>query len=120
MQMIRPDWTRLKLMILFSVLLTVLKLRFSRVRKYFWFRDMVDIWPEILMTDSSSEVVCSGEVPFLEGRSTRASFSTCKQGRQSVQWFRAWGGGMLPDARVCFVQQSQNRQTCRSRCSSRC
>lgn len=76
MQMIRPIWTKLKLTILFSVLLTVLKLRFSRVRKYFWFRDIVDSWPEILMTDSSREVVCSGEVPFLDGRSTRASFST--------------------------------------------
>lgn len=86
MQMIRPDWTRLKLIILFSVLLTVLKLRFSRVRKYFWFRDMVDIWPEILMTDSSRDVVCSGEVPFLEGRSTRASFSTYNCDGQYKVW----------------------------------
>lgn len=83
MQMIKALWIRLKLMILFSVLRTVLKLRFSRVRKYFWLRDMVDSWPEILMTDSSREVVCSGEVPFLEGRSTRASFSTCRY-RRSV------------------------------------
>lgn len=37
---------------------------------------MVDSWLEILMTDSSRDVVCSGEVPFLEGRLTRASFST--------------------------------------------
>ena len=35
MQMIRPIWIKLKLTIRFSVLLTVLKLRFSRVRKYF-------------------------------------------------------------------------------------
>jgi len=42
MQMIRPHCIRLKLMILFSVLRTVLKFRFSRVRKYFWFRVMVD------------------------------------------------------------------------------
>lgn len=81
MQMMRPHWTMLKLMMRFSVLRTVLKLRFSRVRKYFWLRDMVDSWPEILMTDSSREVVCSGEVPFFEGRSTRASFSTCKHKR---------------------------------------
>lgn len=32
----------LKLKIRRSVLRTVLKLRFSRVRKYFWFREMVD------------------------------------------------------------------------------
>lgn len=98
MQMIRPHWTMLKLMILFSVLRTVLKLRFSRVRKYFWFRDIVDSWPEILITDSSREVVCSGEVPFLEGRSTRASFSTCRNKSQSVaaglggseEWLWPW------------------------------
>lgn len=38
---IRPSIT-LKLKIRRSVLRTVLKLRFSRVRKYFWFREMVD------------------------------------------------------------------------------
>ena len=48
MQMIMAHWIRLKLMMRFSVLRTVLKLRFSRVRKYFWFRVMVDSWPEIL------------------------------------------------------------------------
>jgi hypothetical protein len=61
------------------VLRTVLKLRFSRVRKYFWFREMVESWPEILKTDSSRDVVCSGELPCLEGRLTRASFSTCRR-----------------------------------------
>lgn len=35
MQMMSPIWIKLKLTILFSVLRTVLKLRFSRVRKYF-------------------------------------------------------------------------------------
>ena len=34
----------LNLKILCSVLLTVLKFRFSRVRKYFWLRVMVDSW----------------------------------------------------------------------------
>lgn len=43
MQTINPIWIMLKLTIRFSVLLTVLKFRFSRVRKYFWFREMVDI-----------------------------------------------------------------------------
>lgn len=82
MQTTSPHWIKLKLTILFSVLRTVLKLRFSRVRKYFWFREMVESWPEILKTDSSREVVCSGELPCLEGRLTRASFSTC--GRNQV------------------------------------
>lgn len=74
----RRIWTKLKLTILFSVLRTVLKLRFSRVRKYFWLREMVDIWPEILKRDSSSAEVCSGAEPCFEGRVTRASFSTCE------------------------------------------
>lgn len=38
----------LKLAMRFSVLDTVAKFRFSRVRKYFWFREMADNWPEIL------------------------------------------------------------------------
>jgi len=42
MVIIRPDSIKLKLNILFSVLLTVLKLRFSRVRKYFWLREIVE------------------------------------------------------------------------------
>src|SRR3569833_1421660 len=78
MQTIKPIWIRLKLMILFSVLRTVLMFRFSRVRKYFWLRVMVESWPEILKTDSSSTDVCSGELPCLDGRLTRASFSTCR------------------------------------------
>jgi hypothetical protein len=48
MQTTMAHWIRLKLTILFSVLRTVLKLRFSRVRKYFWLRVMVESWPEIL------------------------------------------------------------------------
>ena len=64
------------MIIRFSVLRTVLKFRFSRVRKYFWFLVIVDSWPEILKTDSSSTDVCSGELPCFEGRLTRASFST--------------------------------------------
>lgn len=69
-------WIKLKLTIRFSVLRTVLKLRFSRVRKYFWLRVMVESWPEILKRDSSRAEVCSGEVPCFAGRVTRASFST--------------------------------------------
>jgi len=75
---------RLKLIIRFSVLRTVLKLRFSRVRKYFWFRVIVDSWPEILKRDSSSADVCSGDVPFFAGKLTRASFSTFKVDYLSV------------------------------------
>lgn len=67
MQMTMTHWIKLKLTILPSVLRTVLKLRFSRVRKYFWFLVMVDSWPEILYIDSSRAEVCSGEVPCLAG-----------------------------------------------------
>ena len=67
----------LKLMMRFSVLRTVLKFRFSRVRKYFWLRVMVDSWPEIFQIDSSRADVCSGDVPCFAGKLTRASFSTC-------------------------------------------
>ncbi len=69
----------LKLKILLSVLRTVLKLRFSLVRKYFWLRLMVESWPDSLKIDSSSAEVCSGDVPCLEGSWARCSFSTwCK------------------------------------------
>lgn len=68
----------LKLTMRFSVLLTVLKLRFSRVRKYFWLREMVDSWPEILNMDSSKTDVCSGDVPCLDGScADRVSCSLC-------------------------------------------
>lgn len=66
----------LRLKILRSVLLTVLKLRFSLVRKYFWLRVMVESWPDSLNIDSSSADVCSGDVPCFEGNEARASFST--------------------------------------------
>lgn len=66
-----------KLNIRDSVERTVLKLRFSRVRKYFWLREIVESWPESLKRDSSREERCSGEVPCFEGSSARASFSTC-------------------------------------------
>lgn len=65
-----------KLNIRDSVERTVLRLRFSRVRKYFWLREMVESWPESLKRDSSKEERCSGEVPCFEGSSARASFST--------------------------------------------
>ena len=48
MQTTMAHWMRLKLTILPSVLRTVLKFRFSRVRKYFWFLVMVDSWPDTL------------------------------------------------------------------------
>jgi hypothetical protein len=74
---ISPLSIRLKFHIRFSVLLTVEKLRFSRVRKYFWLREMVDSWAESLRMDSSRTEVCSGEEPCLEGIFARAaSFST--------------------------------------------
>ena len=66
----------LKLKILLSVLLTVLKFRFSLVRKYFWFLVIVESWPEILKIDSSNAEVCSGDVPCFEGIEARSSFST--------------------------------------------
>ena len=59
-----------------SVERTVEKLRFSRVRKYFWLREMVESCPEILKRDSSSPDMCSaGAAPFV-GISARSSFST--------------------------------------------
>ena len=76
-QTINPLSTTLKLNILLSVLLTVLKFRFSRVRKYFWLRLMVERSRETFMMDSSRAEVCSGEVPCLEGRRAEGdSFST--------------------------------------------
>jgi hypothetical protein len=66
----------LKLKMRLSVLLTVLKFRFSLVRKYFWFLVIVESWPESLKIDSSNAEVCSGEVPCLAGREARCSFST--------------------------------------------
>ena len=78
MTTIKPPSIRLKLKMRFSVLLTVLKLRFSRVRKYFWLREMVDNCAESLRMDSSRTEVCSGDEPCLEGIVARAaSFSTC-------------------------------------------
>ncbi len=72
---IKPSITQ-RLKILLSVLLTVLKLRFSLVRKYFWFLVMVESCPESLKIDSSNALVCSGEVPCFDGRLARSSFST--------------------------------------------
>lgn len=67
----------LKLKIRRSVLRTVLKFLFSRVRKYFWLREMVDSWAESLKIDSSRADACSGLAPCLEGSWARSSFSTC-------------------------------------------
>lgn len=76
MATIMSDSITLRLKILLSVLLTVLKLRFSLVRKYFWLRVIVESWPESLKIDSSSALVCSGDVPCLDGKLVRCSFST--------------------------------------------
>ena len=76
MATIMRDSITLRLKILLSVLLTVLKLRFSLVRKYFWLRVMVESWPESLKMDSSRAEVCSGDVPCFDGRLVRSSFST--------------------------------------------
>lgn len=77
MTTISPPSMSEKLRMRFSVLLTVLKLRFSRVRKYFWLREMVESCAESLRMLSSRTVVCSGEEPCLEGMAARgASFST--------------------------------------------
>lgn len=68
---------RLKFQILLSVLLTVEKLRFSLVLKYFCCLDTLLSSPEIFMMLSSSTVVCSGVEPCLEGIcAARGSFST--------------------------------------------
>jgi hypothetical protein len=66
----------LKLKMRRSVLLTVLKFRFSRVRKYFWLRLMVDSCVDNLRMDSSRTEVCSGVEPCLVGSAARSSFST--------------------------------------------
>jgi hypothetical protein len=66
----------LKLKMRRSVLLTVLKFRFSRVRKYFWLRLMVDSCVDSLRMDSSRTEVCSGVEPCLVGSAARSSFST--------------------------------------------
>ena len=58
-----PTSTKLKLKILFSVLLTVLKFLFSLVRKYFCMRLIVLSWLLTLKIVSSSAEVCSGVVP---------------------------------------------------------
>lgn len=75
---INPLSIKLNVKIRLSVLLTVLKFLFSRVRKYFWLREMVDSWADSLRMDSSRTEVCSGVDPCFEGIVARAaSFSTC-------------------------------------------
>lgn len=76
MAIMRAICIMLKWTIRFSVLCTVAKFRFSRVRKYFWFREMVESCPETLKMDSSRADVCSGDVPCLDGSWAFDSFST--------------------------------------------
>ena len=78
MATIIPDSMIEKLNIRFSVLLTVLKFRFSLVRKYFCMRLMVEREFESLKMPSSTALVCSGVVPCFVGRVVRCSFSTCR------------------------------------------
>lgn len=74
---ISPLSTNEKFQILFSVLLTVEKFRFSRVRKYFWLLAMLHMPVEIFEMLSSRTEVCSEVVPCFEGMTAwRASFST--------------------------------------------
>lgn len=74
---ISPLSSKLNLNILPSVLRTVLKFLFSRVRKYFCCRTRVDTWPESFKIVSSTPESCSGVAPAFWGRLERASFSTC-------------------------------------------
>ena len=69
--------SKLKLNTLFSVLLTVLKFLFSRVRKYFCWRVRVEIWLDTLRIVSSTPLSCSGDAPDFWGRLARGSSSTC-------------------------------------------
>jgi hypothetical protein len=76
MPTIIPTSTILNLQILPSVLLTVLKFRFSLVRKYFCIRPTVLNCPLTRLTISSSADVCSGVVPgFCGSEAERDSFS---------------------------------------------
>jgi len=84
MATIIPLSIRLKFQIRLSVLLTVEKLRFSRVRKYFWLRTIVLICVLILKIDSSSVDVCSGPAPCFCGSDARCSFSTCGQTSRQI------------------------------------
>lgn len=70
-----PTSIKLKLKILLSVLRTVLKFRFSRVRKYFCILETVDSCELTLKIVSSSADVCSGDVPPFTGRSAERDSS---------------------------------------------
>ena len=112
----------LKLKILLSVLLTVLKLRFSRVRKYFWLRVMVESWPESLKIDSSRAEVCSGDVPSLKGSwASRCSFSTCSYPSISASAVNQSGKPIVETGSIIYgredIRRSQNPQTCPQKCS---
>lgn len=78
MATINPPSIKLKLKILLSVLFTVLKFLFSRVRKYFCCRVRVEIWLDNFSTVSSTPLSCSVETPAFCGKLALNSFSTCK------------------------------------------
>ncbi len=106
----------LKLKILLSVLLTVLKFRFSLVRKYFWFLVIVESRPEILKIDSSNAEVCSGDVPCFEGIEARCSFSTYHPEGSAIV-FPEKGAKAR---RWRHVQLFRSQQTSPRMCSSHC
>ena len=86
---INPPSIKLKLNILLSVLFTVLKFLFSRVRKYFCCRVSVEIWLDNLSTVSSTPLSCSVDTPAFWGRLALNSFSTCEsllENRYNVRW----------------------------------
>jgi len=92
-----------------SVLLTVLKFLFSRVRKYFWLREMVDNCAESLRIDSSRTEVCSGDEPCLEGMMARAaSFSTYKV---KVSARHPHPRGLMPVKQVYGVHTAISKST---------
>lgn len=80
--------TRLKLKILCSVLLTVLKFRFSLVLKYFCILLIVLSWPLTLKIESSSAECCSGLEPAFCGR--RADLDSSSTCGESQHHFPPW------------------------------
>ena len=117
MKTIIPLSTTLKLNILASVLFTVLKFLFSLVRKYFWFRLMVERSRDTFKIDSSSAEVCSGEADCFEGRRAEGpSPSIWMIGAISKK--PPFGFYEVGVGRGMDVQRSQNRPSSQYMCSS--
>jgi hypothetical protein len=113
---IRRTSTTEKLKIRASVLRTVLKFRFSLVRKYFWKREIVESWPESLKIDSSRNEVCSGGVPCLEGRRACGSFSTLGL----LYGSERNSSPFIQMGAFVYEQRFQNPQSSPQKYSSRC